>query len=508
METGEKSPVGWAKASSPYKRLPVQADRVNAGIYQDIALLFGRRGPVICERLPTQPEKRREQMQIFIYGDDARLFECRRLLEVADKCGAVSECVRDIHLLPIPSRKVCADDLKSHFCQRKTALRDGSIGYENSRGNCRGTSRKSEIAMNGASVCASHALSEKMDLLVGYEVPQFLREIPGLRVFDLAQDEVFLQRNARLCALGTLGVILTEHTRVPSDLHIGVIGYGRIGKEVCDLLRFLEAPLVVFTSKEDTVRALSTMKIPSVLVDWTTENATNVNEESVYQVIDDCVRRAKKYPFRHVDEVCITRSELEFIGKLNNIKQEKIAFVLLASAKYYDLTRGTQYYTAYMKNSDICKLARVTIPVSDRDVFMQFAYDKGVLSRHSRAASIEKKVLFISNDDIVLRLKENDFKDLAYTYLAYKTPRQFRRCVVCRGWMKKDSKDRRVCKECSDKEDVEKNTIKEVQCVDCGRIVYISVINNKTYRCEDCQKNADDRSNRERQQRWYATHKT
>lgn len=278
METGEKSPVGWAKASSPYKRLPVQADRVNAGIYQDKALLFGRRGPVICERLPTQPEKRREQMQIFIYGDDARLSECRRLLKVADKCGAVSECVRDIHLLPIPSRKVCADDLKSHFCQRETALRDGSIGYENSRGNCCGTSRECQNAMNGASVCASNALLEKMDLLVGYEVPQFLREIPGLRVFDLAQDEVFLQRNARLCALGTLGVILTEHTRVPSDLHIGVIGYGRIGKEVCDLLRFLEAPLVVFTSKEETVRALSTIKIPSVLVDWTTENAINVNE--------------------------------------------------------------------------------------------------------------------------------------------------------------------------------------------------------------------------------------
>jgi hypothetical protein len=230
------------------------------------------------------------------------------------------------------------------------------------------------------------------------------------------------------------------------------------------------------------------------------KNATNVNEESVYQVIDDCVRRAKKYPFRKVDEVCITRSELEFIGKLNDIKQEKIAFVLLASAKYYDLTRGTQYCTAYMKNSDICKLARVTIPVADRDVFMQFAYDKEVLSRHSRAASIEKKVLFISNDDdIVLRLKENDFKDLAYTYLAYKTPHQFRRCVVCRGWMKKDSKDRQVCKECSDQDVVEKNVIKLVTCMDCGKTVYSDMHNKRVCRCEECQ----EKKTREQKRDWW-----
>ena len=222
-------------------------------------------------------------------------------------------------------------------------------------------------------------------------------------------------------------------------------------------------------------------------------NGENINEENVYKIIDDCVRRAKKYPFKLVDEVCITKSEMEFIKKLDDIKKEKIAFVLLASAKYYDATRDTKYYTAYMKNSDICKLARVVIPVADRNVFMQFAYDYGVLSRHSRAASTEKKVLFISqddNDEVVLRLKENDFKDLAYTYLAYVTPHKFRRCVSCGGWMKKDSKDRRICKDCSDKGIEEKNTIKEVQCVDCGKTVYISVYDTKTCRCEECQKEA------------------
>ena len=234
----------------------------------------------------------------------------------------------------------------------------------------------------------------------------------------------------------------------------------------------------------------------------------NINEESVYQIIDDCVHRAKKYPFKLADEIFITKSELEFISGLNDIKKEKIAFVLLASAKYYDVIRGTKYHTSYMKNSDICKLARITIPVSDRNIFMQFAYDYGALSRHSRAASTEKKVLFVSQDDndkVVLRLKENDFKDLAYAYLAYKTPHQFRRCVACNCWMKKDSKDRRLCKECADREAEEKNTVKEVQC-SCGKTDYVSILNSKTYRCDECQYEADKKSNRERQQRWYDAH--
>ena len=240
------------------------------------------------------------------------------------------------------------------------------------------------------------------------------------------------------------------------------------------------------------------------------KNGQNINEENVYSIIDLCVKKAKKHPFKQVSEVCITKNELQFIKNLNDIKQEKVAFVLLASAKYYDVVRGTQKNTAYMRNSDICKLARVTIPVKDRDVFMQFAYDKCVLLRHSRAASTEKTVGFISNDEndkVVLRLKENDFKDLAYTYLAYKTPHQFRRCIVCRGWMKNDSKGRQVCKECSDKEVVEKNDFKPGICIECGQSFYVDIRNNTKCRCDACQDKRDKELKAIRNEKYYMSHK-
>ena len=41
----------------------------------------------------------------------------------------------------------------------------------------------------------------------------------------------------------------------------------------------------------------------------------NINEENVYKTIDQCVQRAHKQKFKQVEEVCITKQELEFIKK-------------------------------------------------------------------------------------------------------------------------------------------------------------------------------------------------
>lgn len=246
------------------------------------------------------------------------------------------------------------------------------------------------------------------------------------------------------------------------------------------------------------------------VLDYITKNAKDVFQENIYDIVDKCVRGAKKYPLKSVDFVPITESELQFITSLENIKEEKAAFVMLAIAKYYNIIKGEDYDSVFINHADICKMARITIPADKRSVFMQFAYDKGVLHRHTYADSIIKKLTFVSHDDndkVVLKLTEGDFKDLAYTYMAYLTPHKYRRCVGCNCWIKKDSKDRRLCKECADTTDTEKSSVKEVQCVDCGRSIYVSVLNTKTCRCEECQSVVDKELRAARNARYYSSHK-
>lgn len=250
------------------------------------------------------------------------------------------------------------------------------------------------------------------------------------------------------------------------------------------------------------------------ILKYITDNCPNIFEEAIYQDIDGCIKSAKKHSIATIDEVCITQSELDTIKSLGDIKKEKVMFVLLATSKYFNLLSGSNYDSVFLNNADICKAAKITIPVKERDKFMQFAYDSGLLLRHSWSDSIIKKVAFIShdeNDKIVLKLNENDFKDLANTYLAYLSPSKFRRCVSCGKWIRVNKQDRRLCRDCSNisNAQVEKDFFRTVTCIDCGKIFYVPILDTKTCRCEDCQKKRDEELNRiasrERMRRYRAS---
>ncbi len=97
--------------------------------------------------------------------------------------------------------------------------------------------------------------AEGNSLIVGYGLPAaFVTDalIEGLSVFDLCQDEIFLRENAEISAYGAVGNIMTRHKKSVSQMSIGIIGYGRIGKVLSRLLLFLGAQITVFTRREET----------------------------------------------------------------------------------------------------------------------------------------------------------------------------------------------------------------------------------------------------------------
>ena len=104
--------------------------------------------------------------------------------------------------------------------------------------------------------------------IISYGIGDALKEemrSRGAVVYDAALDEEFLEGNADLTALATLGVLLESEERVPRDLSFGVVGYGRIGKRLVRLLLFLESRVRVYTSSEKTRLELSEYGIDSVL---------------------------------------------------------------------------------------------------------------------------------------------------------------------------------------------------------------------------------------------------
>lgn len=83
------------------------------------------------------------------------------------------------------------------------------------------------------------------------------------RVVDLSLDEEFLCENAELTSLCTLGVLLMNGEYAPRDMRVGIVGYGRIGKRLTNLLLYLGVKVRVFTSRANTRIDLSEYGVAS-----------------------------------------------------------------------------------------------------------------------------------------------------------------------------------------------------------------------------------------------------
>ena len=155
----------------------------------------------------------------------------------------------------------------------------------------------------------------------------------------------------------------------------------------------------------------------------------------------------------------------------------------------------------YLSISDLFKLARIAIPCKDRATYLHFAYEEGLLVEHTFVGTNLKIVGFVDNDsDTVLELNEDDYKELAYTYLNYKNG-GYKKCASCGRLfkMRKGANKQLYCKECGQKKETKE--FKVIKC-DCGADVIVSVLNTKTCRCEECQNKALRQSWKEASQRY------
>lgn len=105
-------------------------------------------------------------------------------------------------------------------------------------------------------------------LVIGYGMPRdFVRGLlqRDALVYDAASDESFLEKNAELTALATLGVLLTSEKRALGDLGFGIVGFGRIGRSLARMLMFHGAAVKIFTSRKATRLELADAGVSAVM---------------------------------------------------------------------------------------------------------------------------------------------------------------------------------------------------------------------------------------------------
>lgn len=225
-------------------------------------------------------------------------------------------------------------------------------------------------------------------------------------------------------------------------------------------------------------------------VKWANKYHNNFDEASYSNLIADAVKRAHKKSFYNIDSLKITQSELDIISSLNNLRAEKILFVLLCMAKQQSVSYGFTDGLVKYSLPDLCKAARISVPTDEREYILYNIIQHGFLGYPKKNNTQCLIVNFIDNDnEAVLNINEVDCQELAYVYLYWKNNGNgYARCEYCKKLIKQSKTNpKRFCKTCSSIVGEVPDDKKVISCIDCGKPVYVSALNTKTCRCDECQ---------------------
>jgi hypothetical protein len=186
-------------------------------------------------------------------------------------------------------------------------------------------------------------------------------------------------------------------------------------------------------------------------VAWMNKHHNNFDESCYSNVISDAIKKAHQYPFYIIDSIKITQSELDTIASLDNLRAEKVLFVLLCMAKQQKLSNGFTNGLVKYSITELCKLARISVPAEDREYILYEIVKRGLLGYPKKNDTQCLIVNFMSIDDVILNLDEIDCQELAYVYLNWKNGgKGYTRCQRCNRLMKQSkTKPKKYCEECA-----------------------------------------------------------
>ena len=186
-------------------------------------------------------------------------------------------------------------------------------------------------------------------------------------------------------------------------------------------------------------------------VKWMKRYHNNFDESYYSNLITDAIKRAYKNPFYHIENIRITKSELDIISSLDNLRAEKVLFVLLCMAKQQSVANGFTNGLVKYSLPALCKEARISVPADEREYILYNIVQCGFLGYPKKNNTQCLIVNFINDDEVVLNLDEVDCQELAYVYLSWKNDgKGYTKCQKCNRLMKQSkTKPKKYCEGCA-----------------------------------------------------------
>lgn len=170
--------------------------------------------------------------------------------------------------------------------------------------------------------------------------------------------------------------------------------------------------------------------------------------------------KKKKIEPRIIDikEISITKAELENIQALNDIKLEKIAFIMLVYAKISNIMMNNEDGWINKSCSVICKEAKVNLKGIEKEKEFHKLYEKGYIQQRKNNAKTNMKVCYI-NEDSEVEMIVNDFDNVVYKYILWRN-KDMMACYNCGKPIKITTTNNKYCNSCA--KEIKKEQTREI----------------------------------------------
>ncbi len=166
--------------------------------------------------------------------------------------------------------------------------------------------------------------------------------------------------------------------------------------------------------------------------------------------LDFAASRAAKYSAIQIDEICISKPEMDAINALKGKTVRKLAFTLLCLAKYWNVVIPNGDSWVNNKESDIMSLANISASTRQQAAMYRTLRDSGMIRFSKKIDNTNVRVCFIKDGKTALKV--TDFRNLGYQYLKH-CGEPFIVCQYCGITTKISSPDKgkkqKYCKSCA-----------------------------------------------------------
>jgi hypothetical protein len=171
-----------------------------------------------------------------------------------------------------------------------------------------------------------------------------------------------------------------------------------------------------------------------------------VKWQNAFDRIIKNVYKDNKFELLDINCVKITKNELERMKNLNNIKYEKLAFVLLVYAKIYNQMNKTDSGWVNIEQKHIFSDAKIVIKVKDQGLALHRLEELGMINASKMVDCTNIRVNYIDeNSEVVLDVK--DFRNYVYEYLKWKGE-NISSCQKCGILLSPTNNRHKYCKTC------------------------------------------------------------